>query len=149
MKDQFNVLIVDDDLGDVELIQEFLNYEQNEQIQLNIASDGVEAINYLNSLMDSTRQSMPDLIILDLNMPRKNGRQVLNELKNQNIFKTIPVVVFTTSDTPDDIRDVYNLGGNAYVTKPAGLEKFEEVVTSIKHFWIKTNKQPIVINPVS
>lgn len=136
----FNILVVDDDLGDVELIQEFLSTDYSSPFNLHISADGVEALEYLDKAQKHSKALLPDLIILDLNMPRKDGRELLNELKNCPEYKSIPVVVFTTSDAPDDIEAVYQLGGNAFVTKPAGLDRFEEVVETIKSFWIKTNQ---------
>lgn len=140
MSNKFHILIVDDDIGDVELIQEFLSEDTYAPTRLYVAADGVEAMEYLHDQLTDSMMTLPDLILLDLNMPRKDGRELLNELKRQARLKAIPVVVFTTSDAPDDIDAVYELGGNAFVTKPAGLDKFEEVVDSIKTFWIKTNK---------
>ncbi|MCI0528972.1 MAG: response regulator [Nitrospira sp.] len=128
------ILLVEDDPGDIDLIRETL--EQNKiLIHLQVVQDGVSALAYLRKEGPYVNAKLPDLILLDLNLPRKNGREVLDEIKRDENLKHIPVVVLTTSDADADIMRSYNLGANCYVTKPLGLDQFAMVVTSIKDFW--------------
>ncbi len=115
------VLLVEDDPGDVELTQESL-LDSKLKINQTVVNDGVEALDYLRKQNGYAKATRPDLILLDLNMPRKDGREVLAELKIDDNLKTIPVVVLTISEADQDILKSYELGCNCYVTKPAGLE---------------------------
>lgn len=114
------VLLVEDDPGDVELTQESL-LDSKLKINQTVVNDGVEALDYLRKQNGYAKATRPDLILLDLNMPRKNGREVLAELKIDDNLKTIPVVVLTISEADQDILKSYELGCNCYVTKPVGL----------------------------
>ena len=135
------VLLVEDDPGDVELTQESL-VDSKLKVNLTVVNDGVEAIDYLRKQNGYAKAARPDLILLDLNMPRKDGREVLAELKVDEDLKTIPVVVLTTSDADQDILKSYGLGCNCYVTKPVGLEQFSRVIQSIESFWFTAVKLP-------
>jgi two-component system response regulator len=112
------------------------------QINLNVVRDGVEAIAYLRQEGNYTNVTEPDLILLDLNLPRKSGREVLQDIKSDNTLMHIPVVILTTSDTHEDILGSYNLGANCYVSKPLGLEEFIHIVRSIEDFWFTIVKLP-------
>jgi two-component system response regulator len=111
-------------------------------VNLTIVEDGEAAIAYLRKEEPYTNAVRPDLILLDLHLPRKDGREVLRELKNDTVLRTIPVVILTTSQANADILDIYGLGGNCYVTKPVGFEEFSKVVRSIEDFWFTVVKLP-------
>jgi CheY-like chemotaxis protein len=103
---------------------------------LHWAKDGVEALDFLHRRGKHAKAPRPDLILLDLNLPRKDGREVLSEIKNDEDLKTIPVVILTTSQAEEDVVKSYHLHANCYVTKPVDLEKFIVVVQSIDRFWL-------------
>ncbi|EDX75510.1 MAG: response regulator [Coleofasciculus sp. D1-CHI-01] len=135
------ILLVEDDPGDIDLIEEALE-DAKLQINLNSVRDGVEALAYLRQEGKYTQAISPDLILLDLNLPRRDGREVLQDIKGDNYFKRIPVVVLTTSDAEDDILKSYNLGANCYVSKPLGMQDFIKIVESIENFWFTVVKLP-------
>ena len=135
------VLLVEDDPGDVELTQESL-LDSKLKINQTVVNDGVEALDYLRKQNGYAKATRPDLILLDLNMPRKDGREVLAELKIDDNLKTIPVVVLTTSEADQDILKSYGLGCNCYVTKPVGLEQFSRVIQTIEAFWFTVVRLP-------
>jgi len=129
------VLLVEDDPGDVVLIQEAFEHNKVRNT-LHVAGDGVEAMEFLRS------GSRPDLILLDLNLPRKDGREVLAEVKGDAALRSIPVVVLTTSKAEEDILRSYDLHANAYVTKPVDFNRFIEVVRQIDEFFVTVVKLP-------
>jgi CheY-like chemotaxis protein len=129
------ILLVEDNPGDVRLTQEALR-EGKVRNNLNVATDGVEALAYLRREGKYADAARPDLILLDLNLPRKDGRQVLAEIKADADLKTIPVVILTTSKADEDILRSYDLHANCYVTKPVDLDQFITVVKSIEDFWL-------------
>jgi two-component system response regulator len=135
------VLLVEDDPGDVELTKEALK-QSKLLINLNVVNDGEEAIAYLHQEGEYADAPRPSLILLDLNLPGMNGREVLQEIKNDERLRAIPVVVLTTSDSQKDILNSYELGGNCYVTKPLGLKEFVKMVQSIEAFWFTVVKLP-------
>ncbi|HEY9632718.1 MAG TPA: response regulator [Coleofasciculaceae cyanobacterium] len=135
------ILLVEDDAGDIDLTEEALE-ESKLQINLNVVRDGVEAIAYLRREGEYANAISPDLILLDLNLPRKDGREVLQEIKTDDNLKYIPVVVLTTSDTDEDILGAYSLGANCYVNKPLGMEEFTQIVQAIEDFWFTIVKLP-------
>jgi two-component system, chemotaxis family, response regulator Rcp1 len=137
----FDVLLVEDDPGDVDLTREALK-EAKMMVNLTIVEDGESAIAYLRKEEPYTNAVRPDLILLDLHLPRKDGREVLRELKNDTGLRTIPVVILTSSQANADILDIYGLGGNCYVTKPVGFAEFSKVVRSIEDFWFTVVKLP-------
>jgi CheY-like chemotaxis protein len=130
-----SVLLVEDDPGDVVLIQEAFEHNKVRN-NLHVVGDGVEAMEVLRA------GSRPDLILLDLNLPRKDGREVLAEVKSDPALRTIPIVVLTTSKAEEDILRSYDLHANAYVTKPVDFEKFVEVVRKIDDFWVTVVQLP-------
>ena len=135
------VLLVEDDLGDVELTKEAIEATRL-AVKLSVVRDGEEAMVYLRKEGSYADAASPDLVLLDLNMPRKDGREVLRDMKDDPILTHIPVVVLTTSDSDEDIMKSYDLGANCYVTKPVGLEQFMKVVQSIGDFWFMFVKLP-------
>jgi CheY-like chemotaxis protein len=129
------VLLVEDDPGDVVLIQEAFEHNKVRNT-LHVAGDGVEAMEFLRG------DKRPDLILLDLNLPRKDGREVLAEVKGDAALRSIPIVVLTTSKAEEDILRSYDLHANAYVTKPVDFNRFIEVVRQIDEFFVTVVKLP-------
>lgn len=135
------VLFVEDNPGDVRLTQEALK-EGKVRTNLHIVGDGVEAMAFLRQEGKYADAPRPDIILLDLNLPRKNGREVLAEIKSDERLKRIPVVILTTSRAEEDILRTYNLHANCYVTKPVDLDQFMKVVQAIESFWLTLVKLP-------
>ena len=133
------VLMIEDDPGDADLTQELLE-DAKVMVNVNIVEDGVQAMAYLHQEGSYVQAKRPDIILLDLNLPRKDGREVLHEIKSDPNLKRIPVVVLTTSDADEDILKSYDLGANSFVTKPVGLEQFAIIVKSIENFWFTVVK---------
>ena len=136
-----HVLLVEDSPGDVRLTREAFR-DANPAVELHVAMDGVDAMAYLNregSFADAPR---PDLILLDLNLPRMDGRAVLARIKSDPGLKTIPTIILTTSEAPADILKSYQLQANSYLSKPVQLERFERLVRSINDFWLTEAKLP-------
>jgi CheY-like chemotaxis protein len=140
------ILLVEDNPGDVRLTVEILK-ETKVRNTLTVAADGVEALDLLRRKGRYTHAVRPDLILLDLNLPKKDGRQVLAEIKADPVLRSIPVVILTTSKAEEDIVKSYNLYANCYVTKPVDLEQFVKVVKSIEGFWLTIVKLPQGITP--
>jgi two-component system, chemotaxis family, response regulator Rcp1 len=136
-----DILLVEDNLGDARLTQEALK-ESKMLNTLHHVKDGVEAMEFLRKEGRHQDSPTPDIILLDLNLPRKDGREVLAELKAMPRLKNIPVVVLTTSDAEQDIVMSYNLHANCYITKPVDLDKFIEIVHGIENFWLSIVKLP-------
>lgn len=137
----FEILLVEDDPGDVDLTREYLDAAKV-MLNLNIVDNGMDAVTYLRQEGPYAQAVRPDLILLDLNLPKKNGREVLADIKSDDALKSIPVVVLTTSDADEDILKSYDLGANCYVTKPVGLDQFARIVTMIESFWFTIVKLP-------
>lgn len=135
------ILLVEDNPGDVRLTREALR-ENKVNNNLHVAADGVEALAFLHREGKYAAAPHPDLILLDLNLPRKDGREVLAEIKSDERLRRIPVVILTTSDSERDIVTSYNLHANCYITKPVDLEQFLGVVRSIEGFWLSIVKLP-------
>lgn len=135
------ILLVEDNPGDAQLTQIAVE-DSKMSIKLNVVEDGVEAMNFLQKQGKYAKVPCPDLILLDLNLPRKDGREVLAEIKNDDILKRIPVVVLTTSQAEDDILKAYDLSANCYITKPVDFDQFVKIVQSIEHFWFTIVKLP-------
>jgi len=135
------ILLVEDNPGDVRLTKEALK-EAKIYNNLSVVEDGVEAVAYLYQEGKYKAASRPDLILLDLNLPKKDGREVLEIIKSDHMLKRIPVVVLTTSKAEQDILKVYDLYANCYITKPVDLGQFMSVVKSIEDFWLSIVKLP-------
>jgi two-component system, chemotaxis family, response regulator Rcp1 len=135
------VLLVEDSPGDVRLMQEAFR-DADRSIDLRIAVDGVEAMAYLRREGAHIDAPRPDFILLDLNLPKMDGREVLAHIKEDDDLKTIPTVILTTSDAEADILTSYKLQANCYLSKPVQLEEFESLVKSINDFWLTKVKLP-------
>jgi len=133
------ILLIEDNPADVRLTREALK-DAKVWNQVHVAPDGVEALAFLRREGKYEQAPRPDLILLDLNLPRKDGRAVLEEIKQDESLEHIPVVVLTTSQAEQDIVSSYRLRANAFVTKPVDLEQFLKVVHSIEHFWLEIVK---------
>ena len=136
-----DILLIEDSPGDVRLTQEAFR-EANPAIRLHVARDGVEAMAFLQREGAHARSPRPDIILLDLNLPRMDGREVLARIKEDDKLKTIPVVILTTSDAEADITKSYQLKANCYLTKPVQLDQFESLVKSINEFWLTKARLP-------
>ncbi|MGW4063887.1 response regulator [Amycolatopsis sp. NPDC004747] len=136
-----DILLVEDDPGDVLMTREAFAHHKIRN-PLHVAEDGVEALRFLKREGPFGAAPRPGLILLDLNLPRKDGRELLGEIKQDPGLRTIPVVVLTTSEAEEDILHSYELHANAYVTKPVDFEKFVEVVRKIDDFWVTVVKLP-------
>src|SRR5580700_4540864 len=136
-----HVLLVEDSPGDVRLTQEAFR-DANSSIRLHVASDGVDAMAFLRHEGGHIHAPRPDLILLDLNLPKMDGREVLAHIKVDDSLKTIPTVILTTSEAEGDILKSYQLQANCYLSKPVQLEAFESVVKSINDFWLTKVKLP-------
>jgi len=135
------VLLVEDSPGDVRLTQEAFR-DANVSVHLHVAVDGVEAMAFLGRAAPHAHAPRPDLILLDLNLPRMDGRELLAYIKADDDLKTIPTVIFTTSDAEADIVQSYRLQANCYLSKPVQLDEFESLVRSINDFWLTKVRLP-------
>jgi len=141
MLNTIDILIVEDNKGDARLIKEVF-FENKIFNSLHFVNDGIEAMDFLHSRGKYKGVDIPDLIILDLNLPRKDGREVLAEIKSDEKLKHIPVVIMTISQADEDVLRSYNLHANCYVTKPIDLNQFTRVIRSIENFWFTIVKLP-------
>ncbi len=141
LKDAIEVLMMEDDPGDVKLTRESLK-QSKLFVNFRTVADGKEGIEYLRKQGRYAGEKTPDLILLDLNMPKMNGRQVLHEIKNDKNLKSIPVVILTTSQAEEDIAKSYSEGANCYIAKPVDFDLFEKVVQKIYDFWFVVVKLP-------
>ncbi len=137
----FEILLVEDNPGDVRLTQEALK-ESEIPTNVNVAVDGEQAVNYLQGENDYASSPKPDLILLDLNLPKKNGLEVLEVIKKSDQHKHIPVIIITSSEAEFDIAKSYDLYANCYITKPVEFDEFNNVVQSIVNFWFSIVKLP-------
>ena len=138
---QIEVLLVEDDPGDVMMTREaFQDYKLHNE--LHVVSDGAEAMAFLRQEGEYAGRPRPDLVLLDLNLPRMDGRQVLEAIKSDPELASIPVVVLTTSENEDDVLRSYSLHANAYVTKPVDFQRFIEVVRRIDDFFVTVVRLP-------
>lgn len=138
---EIEILLVEDNAGDVRLTIEALK-EAKVSNKLSVARDGVEAMEFLQQKDAYKNAARPDLILLDLNLPRKDGRELLAEIKSDPGLRHIPVVVLTTSRSEEDILRAYDLHANCYITKPVDFRQFMSVVKSIEDFWLTVVKLP-------
>lgn len=137
----FDILLIEDDIGDVELTEAVLA-DSNLKINLNVVNDGEEALAYLRQEGQYTKAVLPNLILLDLNLPGISGLEFLSTIRSDNRFKVIPVVILTTSDANADISNSYKLGANCYITKAMGLKDFVKKINSIQDFWLTVVQLP-------
>ncbi|HEY0157262.1 MAG TPA: response regulator [Thermoanaerobaculia bacterium] len=135
------ILLVEDNPGDARLAQEALKDSKLQNV-LHVVRDGVEAMDFLRRQGKHAGAPRPDLVVLDLNLPRKDGREVLAEIKTDDSLKRIPVVILTTSRDEEDVLKSYDLHANCYITKPIDLQQFIKVVRSIEDFWLTIVKLP-------
>jgi CheY-like chemotaxis protein len=135
------VLLVEDDPGDVLLIREAFEFNKVHN-NLHVVSDGEQALAYLRREGEHAGANRPDLVLLDLNLPRKDGREVLAEAKQDPELRTIPIVVLTTSEAEEDVLKSYQLHANAYVTKPVDFERFVSIVRQIDDFFVSVVRLP-------
>lgn len=141
MDNEADVLLVEDNPADIDLTRESLE-EARILSNLHVAKDGVEAMAFLEQREPYEDAPVPDLVLLDLNLPRKDGREVLRECKKDDRLKTIPVVVLTSSEAESDVVRAYDLHANSYVVKPVGLEDFVDIMRQIGGFWLKVVTLP-------
>jgi len=137
----FEILLVEDSPGDVRLTREAFK-DAKVHVHINVASDGTEAMAFLKREGAYANARRPDLILLDLNLPKKDGREVLDEIKENATLKSIPVVILTTSRADEDVVRSYKSHANCYITKPVDLDGFLKVVQSIDNFWLSVVKLP-------
>ena len=138
---QFEILSVEDNVGDVELIKEFFN-DAEIKMNLHVAVDGEEASRFLCHEGKFLGSPRPKIIILDWNLPKKSGSEVLKEIKTNNNLKNIPVIILTTSNAEKDILQAYEYQANAYLVKPIDYDEFMKVIKSVEDFWLKTVTLP-------
>lgn len=139
--DTVKILLVEDNPADARLVKEAFKYSKIET-KIYVADDGHEAMNFLKNEGKYTKAPKPDIILLDLNLPRKDGREVLKEIKGHETLKLIPVVILTTSIAEEDIISTYKNYANCYITKPVDLDQFISVVKSIQDFWLSKVELP-------
>jgi two-component system response regulator len=135
------VLLVEDNPGDAQLTRIALE-DSKISVNLNVVEDGVEAMAFLRKQENYASAPHPDIVLLDLNLPRKDGREVLAEIKADQSLKRIPVVVLTTSQSEEDVLKAYNLSANCFITKPVDFDQFVKIVQSIENFWFAIVKLP-------
>jgi two-component system, chemotaxis family, response regulator Rcp1 len=137
----WQILLVEDSPGDVRLTREALR-ETIDALQIHVVIDGVEAIQFLKREDDYVNAPRPDIILLDLNLPKMDGREVLNLIKSDDNWKSIPTIILTTSDAETDIARCYQLHANTYLCKPVLFEAFERLVKSVTQYWLTEAKLP-------
>lgn len=145
MANPINILLVEDNPADARLIKEVFKDTKTKN-RLYVVKDGVEAMAFLNQEFEYVDIPRPDVILLDLNLPRKDGREVLKELKEDDILKRVPIVILTTSSAEEDIIKTYNNHANCYITKPVDFDQFLKVINSIEDFWLSVVKLPSNLN---
>ncbi len=136
------ILLVEDSPGDARLLREAL-YDANSVVQLNVVPDGVEAVAFLSQQGVYAKSPRPDIVLLDLNMPKIDGRQVLAYIKQDVSLKSIPTIILTTSEDEADVQHSYKLQANCYLTKPVDFEVFESLIKNINDFWLARVKLPL------
>jgi chemotaxis family two-component system response regulator Rcp1 len=131
------LFLVEDNPGDIRLAKEMFK-EAKIKLNLTVAEDGEQAMDYLKKLCSDPRMPKPELIILDLNLPKKDGREVLAEIKNSEEMKCIPVIVLTSSTSSEDVSKAYGEHANCYIAKPVDLDEFARIIKIVEEFWFKT-----------
>jgi CheY-like chemotaxis protein len=140
MTNTIHILLVEDNEADVELTRETLS--SNFEIKLSVAIDGAEALDFLIGKGNWSEPGCPTMVLLDLNLPRKDGRQVLAFMKSDDLLRRIPVVVLSSSESEKDITNCYDLGANSYIVKPIGLAGYRAAVQKLEEFWLGTATLP-------
>ena len=135
------ILLVEDNKGDIGLIEEFFE-DAKIRINLNVAEDGEEAVRFLWGEDKFLGSSCPDIILLDWNLPKKTGHEILKEIKENSNLKNIPIIILTTSSAEKDILRAYDLHANAYIVKPIDFDEFMKVIGSIEDFWLEAVTLP-------
>jgi CheY-like chemotaxis protein len=135
MTGQIHVLLVEDNAADIDLTREMLASSRFD-IRLSVAVDGIEAVSFLDGTGSWAKPGSPTLILLDLNLPRKDGRQVLAVIKSNDLFRRVPVIILSSSDSEKDITSCYDLGANCYIVKPTDLRSYREAVRILEDFWL-------------
>ncbi len=141
MSSPFEVLLVEDDAADIDLTQEAL-LESKLHVRLNAVRSGADALTYLHQRAPFEDAILPDLIFLDLNLPGMSGKEIIQVIRSEKELCHIPIAVLTTSQAQQDIDDSYRLGANCYVSKPVGLDEFNEVIRALEQFWFTIVKIP-------
>lgn len=141
LKKVIDILLVEDDAGDVELTREGLAAGKM-FVHLHTVDDGIKALRFLRREAPYTDAIQPDIILLDLNLPRMDGRETLKEIKSDERLRSIPVIMLTTSEADSDILKCYDLGASCYISKPVGFQEFLKVVRSLEDFWFTIVKLP-------
>ena len=136
-----NILLVEDNPADARLIEEVFK-DTNVNNKIYVVKDGVEAMDFLNKENEFSDAPKPEMILLDLNLPRKDGREVLKEVKRNDELKSIPIVILTTSSAKEDVIKTYSNHANCYITKPVDFDQFLRVITAIEDFWLKVVELP-------
>ena len=136
-----NILLVEDNPADARLIEEVFK-DTNVNNKIYVVKDGVDAMNFLNKENEYSEAPRPEMILLDLNLPRKDGREVLKEIKRNEELKSIPIVILTTSSAKEDVIKTYSNHANCYITKPVDFDQFLRVITAIEDFWLKVVELP-------
>ncbi|MFX1528879.1 MAG: response regulator [Promethearchaeota archaeon] len=140
-KKSFNILLVEDNLADIRLTEEAISKSQIIS-NLNVVKDGVEAINFLKKVGKYSKMTRPDLILLDLNLPKKNGLEVLKEIKQDDHLKRIPIIVLTISGAEEDLVKAYDLHANCLINKPIDVKDFYRIMKIMEEFWFRIVKLP-------
>jgi len=140
-KELIKILLIEDDSEDFEMIMELIK-QSDLKINVSVFKNGAEALSYLFSDDVYKTINRPDLVLLDLNMPKMNGIEFLEKIKKDEVLRLIPVLILTTSEDNDDVRKSYYLGASCYIVKPVGLEKFQKLIKAINDFWFNIVKYP-------
>ncbi len=138
---QLQILLVEDNEGDVRLIKEAFSESKIDKV-FNVARDGEDALNYLYARGKYTERVRPDIILLDINLPKKNGFEILEDIKNNPELKKIPVIMLSSSSSEDHVLKSYDLSANCYVTKPVDFDEYTQTVKIIEDFWFQMAKLP-------
>jgi len=139
--EEIRILVIEDNPADIRIIQEVFK-DFKIKTQLYISRDGIEALDFLNKNGKYKDMPCPDLILLNLSLPRKNGMELLKDIKKDTNLKEIPVIVLTTSNAEEDILNAYKLQANCFITQPIDFDEYKNVLESIEEFWLKTAKLP-------
>ncbi|WP_290811779.1 response regulator [Halovivax sp.] len=137
-----DIVLVEDNPGDVRLIEEAFADAATAETAFRVFTDGTSAVEFFDDLADSPEATFPDLLLLDLNLPRMDGFEVLEELRADPDLATLPVLVLTSSAAEEDVRDCYRRSANAYLTKPDSPDEFDRLVNAVERFWFKTARLP-------